>query len=158
MRAEPDPNASGPAGRATGAAVSTRMAIFAVVLAAVVGTVLLAGSIDDSSATFDEVAYLRVAACWWRTGDQAEITRMGSPLTFWKLQQIPVLWLLDHTGRRALVDDPIVHQETLLPIVRAGSLWIWLVPLMVTTEWSRRLYGPRAMVCAAWLFTLAPNL
>ena len=46
-------------------------------------------TIRQSSATYDEVAYLRVAARWWRTGDQAEITRMGSPLTFWKLQQAP---------------------------------------------------------------------
>src|SRR3954452_24963897 len=158
MRAEPDPNASGPAGRATGAAVSTRMAIFAVVLAAVVGTVLLAGSIDDSSATFDEVAYLRVAARWWRTGDQDEITRMGSPLTFWKLQQAPVLWLLDRTGRRALVDDPIGHQEELLPLVRLWSLSIWLVAFSLTAAWSRQLHGPRAMVFAAWLFALGPNL
>ena len=69
----------------------------------------------QSSATYDEVAYLRVAARWWRTGDQAEITRMGSPLTFWKLQQVPVLWLLDHLGHRDWIDDPIGHQRQLLP-------------------------------------------
>ena len=70
----------------------------AVVLAALVGLGLMADSLRQSSATYDEVAYLRVAARWWRTGDQDEITRMGSPLTFWKLQQVPVLWALDRIG------------------------------------------------------------
>ena len=95
---------------------------------------------------------------WWRTGDQSEITRMGSPLTFWKLQQVPVLWLLDHTGRRAWIDDPIGHQRQLLPMVRVASLWIWLIALALTTAWSRAAYGPRAMALAAWLFALSPNL
>ena len=57
--------------------------------AAVVGLTLLLDSIRWSSATYDEVAYLRVAARWWRTGEESEITRLGSPLTFWKLQQVP---------------------------------------------------------------------
>src|ERR1700738_1623993 len=95
-----------------------------VALAAVVGLGLMIDSLRQSSATYDEVAYLRVAARWWRTGDQDAITRMGSPLTFWKLQQVPVLWLLDHTGRRALVDDPIGRQQELLPLVRLWSLSI----------------------------------
>ena len=63
---------------------------------------------------------------WWRTGEQTQITRMGSPLTFWKLQQVPVLWLLDRLGRRDLIDDPIGHQQELLPLVRperSGSGW-----------------------------------
>ena len=96
------------------------------VLAAVVGLVLIAHESLASSATYDEVAYLRMAARWWRTGDQTEITRMGSPLTFWKLQQVPVLWLLDHAGHRDWVDDPISHQQELLPWARLGSSWIWL--------------------------------
>src|SRR5207249_3121516 len=74
----------------------------AVALAALAGLTLLADGVGRSSATYDEVAYLRVAARWWRTGDQEAITRMGSPLTFWKLQQAPVLWLLDRFGRRDL--------------------------------------------------------
>ena len=72
-----------------------------VAAAAVVGLVPALDAIRQSSATYDEVAYLRVAARWWRTGEQAEITRMGSPLTFWKLQQAPVLWVLDRLGRRS---------------------------------------------------------
>ena len=91
------------------------------------GSACMADTARSISATYDEVAYLRVAARWWRTGRQAEITRMGSPLTFWKLQQAPVLWLLDRLGRRDLVDDPIGRQSELLPLVRVGGLWVWLV-------------------------------
>ena len=90
-------------------------------LAALVGLALIVDAIFSSSATYDEVAYLRVAARWWRTGDQSEITRMGSPLTFWKLQQVPVLWLLDRLHHREWIDDPIGHQSELLPLVRLGS-------------------------------------
>ena len=57
-------------------------------LAALIGLALLFDTCRSNSATYDEIAYLRVAARWWRTGDQDEITRMGSPLTFWKLQQV----------------------------------------------------------------------
>ena len=127
-------------------------------LAALVGLALIAHESFTNSATYDEVAYLRIAANWWRTGEQAEITRMGSPLLFWKLQQIPVLWLLDHIGHRDWVDDSIGHEQELLPWVRAGSSWIWLVAFILTTGWSRSSYGPRAMTLAAWLFSLSPNL
>src|SRR5262249_43501936 len=127
-------------------------------LAVVVGLALMIDALPRSSATYDEVKYLEVAATWWRTGDQSQITRMGSPLLFWKLQQVPMLWLLDHSGHRAWVDDPIQYQNELLPLARLGSLWIWAVALFLTGTWSRLLYGPRAMVFAAWLFALSPNL
>ncbi len=127
-------------------------------LAALVGLALISGESFATSATYDEVAYLRAAAHWWRTGDQSEITRMGSPLTFWKLQQTPVLWLLDLTGHRAWIDAPIRHQQELLPLTRLGSSWIWLLAFGLTTLWSRQSYGPRAMTFAAWLFALSPNL
>jgi len=123
-----------------------------------VGLTLLVDTVSMSSATYDEVAYLRVAARWWRTGDQSEITRMGSPVTFWKLQQVPVLWTLDRLGHRAWVDDPIAHQARLLPLVRLGSLWIWLLAAALTVLWARTSLGPRAMALAAWLFALSPNL
>src|SRR5262249_9371235 len=109
-----------------------RWAHLAVALAALCGLALLIDSARKSSATYDEVTYLRVAARWWRTGDQKDISRMGSPLTFWKLQQVPVLWLLDQTTARGLVNDPVERQEELLPLVRMGSLWIWLVTLLLT--------------------------
>ncbi len=127
-------------------------------LAVLAGLALSVDAIFKNSATYDEVAYLRVAAEWWRTGDQSAITRMGSPLTFWKLQQVPVLWLVDHLGRREWIDDPIVHQRELLPVVRLGCLWIWLVAIALTAAWSRQSHGPRAMALAAWLFALSPNL
>jgi hypothetical protein len=129
-----------------------------VVLAAACGLSLLLDTVGRSSATYDEVAYLRVAARWWRTGRQDEITRMGSPLTFWKLQQVPVLWTLDRLGRGALIDDPVRNQEALLPLVRAGSLWIWLAAFVLTAGWANVLYGPRAMALAGWIFALSPNL
>jgi 4-amino-4-deoxy-L-arabinose transferase-like glycosyltransferase len=135
-----------------------RWAYVAVALAAVCGLGLLVDAAGKSSATYDEVTYLEVAARWWRTGDQKAITHMGSPLTFWKFQQVPILWLVEHTIDRRLVDDPIGCQKELLPLVRIGSLWIWLVALLLTAGWSRRLYGPRAMALAAWLFALEPNL
>ena len=37
-------------------------------------------------------------------------------------------------------------------------MWIWLASFGLVVYWSRRLYGPRAMVLAAWWFTLSPNL
>ena len=66
---------------------------------AFIGALLLAGTIRENSATYDEVAYARIACRWWRSGDQAEITRMGSPVTFWKWQAAPALAVLDATGR-----------------------------------------------------------
>jgi hypothetical protein len=131
---------------------------FLTALAAIVGLALIAHESFASSATYDEVTYLRIAARWWRTGEQAEITRMGSPLTFWKLQQIPVLWLLDRTGHHDWVDNPIDHQQQLLPWARLGASWIWLMSFGVAVLWSGRSYGPRAMTLAAWLFALSPNL
>lgn len=130
----------------------------AVALAAALGLGLMAGSLSRTSATYDEVAYLRVACRWWRTGEQESITRMGSPLTFWKLQQAPALWALDRLGMGTLLDDPLCHQSLLLPLVRAGALAVWVAALVVTALWARRLYGPRAMAMAALLFALSPNL
>ncbi len=83
---------------------------------------------------------------------------MGSPLTFWKLQQVPVYWALDRAGFPGLADDPEGHQVVLLPLVRSASLWIWAAALVLTAAWARRQHGPRAMALAAWLFALSPNL
>jgi len=127
-------------------------------LAAVVGLVLLVDSLWKSSASYDEVLYLSEAARWWRTGFVEQISRAGTPLTFWKLQQAPTLWLLDRLGFGSWIDDPARHEAALLPIVRMGALWIWLVALGLTARFSLVLYGPRAMVLAAWWFALSPNL
>jgi 4-amino-4-deoxy-L-arabinose transferase-like glycosyltransferase len=129
-----------------------------VVLAAMAGLALQVDTARQNSATYDEPTYLRVASRWWHSGEQDEITRMGTPLTFWKLQYAPVFLLLELTGRGRLVHEAIGHEQELLPMVRIGSLWIWLAALAVAVWWSRRLYGPKAMVFAAWLFALSPNL
>lgn len=135
----------------------------AVALAAAVGLALLVDSLLQSSATYDESAYLRVAAEWWRGCREPEcgenrITRMGSPLTFWKLQQVPVLWGLDRAGFGWMIADPLPNPHALLLLGRISSLWIWLAGLGLTSVWSRHLYGPRAMAFAAWLYALSPNL
>ena len=129
-----------------------------VLLAAILGLALLVDSERRSSATYDETLYLRTAAWWWRTGDQEDITRAGSPLSFWKIQQAPVLWVLDHTGRGSWIDDPEGHEPELLTWARLGGLWIWVVALLTTAYWSLRLHGGGAMVLAAWWFALSPNL
>jgi len=130
----------------------------AAVLAALLGLSLAADSALRSSATYDEVAYLRVGARWWRTGDQEAMTRMGSPLTFWKWQQAPVLWAIDRAGFPGLIDDPIANQRALLPLIRLGSLHVYALALALTACWARLRYGPRAMAMAAALFALSPNL
>ncbi len=129
-----------------------------VVLAAVVGLGLMVDSIGRSSATYDETLYLETAAWWWRTGAQESISRAGSPLSFWKIQQIPVLRLLDQTGRGSWIDDPKGHEPELLTWARLGGLWIWVAALLTTALWSLRLHGRAAMVLAAWWFALSPNL
>ena len=130
----------------------------AVILAGALGLGLAADSALRSSATYDEVAYLRVAARWWRTGDQEPITRMGSPLTFWKWQQAPTLWAIDRAGFGPHLDRPIEHQAALLPLVRLGALHVWLAAFLLTVAWARARHGPGGMVLAAWLFALSPNL
>ena len=127
-------------------------------LGAVIGMALVLDAARSSSATYDETAYLKIGCRWWRTGDQEQITRMGSPLTFWKLQQAPTLWILDRAGFGKRIDDPVNNEATLLPILRMGASWVWLVALVVTAVWAKRLHGPGAMALCAWLFALSPNL
>jgi hypothetical protein len=151
---DPQPKESQQARRHVGPLVQAVL----VVLAAATGLGLMADSLWRSSATYDEVLYLHVAAEWWRTGDQARITRAATPLTFWKLQQVPMLWALDRLGYGSWIDDPATHEATLLPLARIAALWVWLAALALVAYWSHRLYGPRAMVLASWWFALSPNL
>lgn len=127
-------------------------------LAALVGAVLIIDAAWRTSATYDEVAYLQIGTEWWRGGPQERIARMGSPLTFWKLQQAPVLWLVDRLDHRDWIDEPIANQTRLLPLLRIGATWIWLAAFGITVAWARRAHGPRAMALAGWLFALSPNL
>ena len=132
--------------------------LLTVVGSVVVGLALMSDQAVRLSATYDEITYLQVGAHWWRTGEQDSITRMGSPLTFWKLQQVPTLWILDRQGLGSWIDDPVGQQEKLLPVVRIGGLWIWVVALLITANWARELQGPRGMAMAAILFALSPNV
>lgn len=157
-----DPNRSGvfvpkPA-RRFGRLRAIGVAEILIAAALVAGLTLIFQTILASSATYDETAYLKVASSWLRTGKQESITRMGSPLTFWKLQQIPVLLLLDALNLTDWVDDPIENQSALLTVIRAGSTWIWVFVFAITTIWARLLYGRAAAVAAAWLVALGPNL
>ncbi len=127
-------------------------------LAAAVGLGLMTDSLWRSSATYDEVLYLEVAARWWRTGEQETITRAGSPLSFWKIQQVPMLWAVDRLGYGEWIDHPDVYEARLLPLARTSGLLVWLAAFGLVAFWSRRLYGPDAMVLAAWWFALSPNL
>jgi hypothetical protein len=129
-----------------------------VACAGAVGIALMGQAATVSSATYDETAYLRIAAAWWRTGQSSEMSRMGSPVTFFKLQAVPAFFVLDRIGLGGLIDRPVVDQPSLLPIVRLASLWTWLAAFLLTAHWSRLMYGPRAMAFAAWLFALSPNL
>jgi hypothetical protein len=130
----------------------------AVACAAVLGLGLMAHQAVVESATYDESTYLKVASDWWQGRGTETITRMGSPTTFFKLQAGPVFWTLDRLGRHDLIMAAIENEATLLPMVRIGSLWIWLVAFGLTSRWSRQIYGPRAMAFAATLFALSPNL
>jgi hypothetical protein len=132
--------------------------VVTVVVSAIVGLALIADQSVKLSTTYDEVTYLRVAAHWWRTGEQETISRMGSPLTVWKIQQAPTLWVIDRLGLGAWIDEPITHQEKLLPVIRIGESWIWLAAFLITVNWARMLDGPRSMAMAAILFALSPNL
>ena len=129
-----------------------------VAVSALVGFALIVDQANQLSATFDEVLYLKIGANWWRTGDQEEISRVGTSMTYWKLQQLPTFWWIDHFGDRSWIDDPIVHQAELLPMIRIGESWVWLVSLGLVAAWARSLYGPWAMAMAAALFALSPNL
>ncbi len=129
-----------------------------VACAGALGIALMAQAATVSSATYDETAYLRIAVEWWRTGQSSEMTRMGSPVTFFKLQAAPAFFALDRIGLGGLIDRPVADQPSLLPIVRLSSLWIWLAAFLLTAWWARHIYGPRAMAFAASVFALSPNL
>ncbi len=125
---------------------------------AFIGALLLAGTIRENSATYDEVAYARIACRWWRSGDQAEITRMGSPVTFWKWQAAPALAVLDATGRGGWIDEPRTRLPELLPWLRASSAWLWFLGLFAVQIWAARAYGSLAGIFAGFVYVLSPNL
>ncbi len=139
--------------------VSSPSWCFLVVAASsVLGLALIADQAVRMFTTYDEVTYLRIAAHWWRTGEQDQITRLGSPLTFWKLQQAPTFWAIDRLGFGAWLDDPVAHQEELLPFARIGASWAWLLAMLIAANWARQVHGPKGMAMASAAFALSPNL
>jgi 4-amino-4-deoxy-L-arabinose transferase-like glycosyltransferase len=115
-------------------------------------------TITRNSATYDEVAYARIACRWWRTGDQTEITRMGTPVSPWKFQMIPALAILDASGYGGWIDEPRQSLPQLLPWLRASATWLWFAGLWIVQAWSGRAYGHKAALVAGLLYVLGPNL
>lgn len=124
----------------------------------ILGALLLAGTIARNSATYDEVAYSRVACEWWRTGNQVEITRMGSLVTPWKLQMAPALAILDVAGYGSWIDEPRQNLPQLLPWLRISATWLWFAGLLVVQYWAGRAYGTKAVLASGLLYVLGPNL
>jgi 4-amino-4-deoxy-L-arabinose transferase-like glycosyltransferase len=132
---------------------------FVAVIAAIASSlVLIADASVHCSATYDETAYLRIAADWWKSGHDTAIARMGSPRTFFKLQYGPMFWMLERARLDDLLDDPEANIAVLLPMARLSGMWLWVVALVATSAWARAEHGPRAMALAAWLFAMSPNL
>ncbi len=129
-----------------------------VVLASTIGWLLAADTAWDASATYDEITYLEVAAHWWRTGDQESISRMGSPVLFWKIPHVPVFLALEVGGLGSWIDDPVGHQDRLLPWVRMTTALFGVGIVGLSALWASQLLGGRAAIAAAWLVALEPNL
>jgi hypothetical protein len=142
--------APGPARRGP----SEALALGVVILAAGVGLLLQAEVLARNGPTYDEPDYIQVARRWWLTGDQERITRMGSPLTFWKLQQAPVLAWWEWGGSSLWNRRP----ETVLRELRQGAVLLWAVAMLATAAWAAWQHGRVAAMLAAWLFVLSPNL
>ena len=123
-----------------------------------IGLALMAGPIRRNSATYDEVVYFRLAMDWWKSGSDQAISRMGSPVTFWKWQALPALVWLEASGQMIKTNDPIGQLPELLPCFRFSALWIWLVGLFGTQFWANRLSGPWAAGFAGIVYAMGPNL
>lgn len=130
-----------------------------VFIPAALGLYLLHGLIQANSATYDEVAYCRIACHWWLTGDASEITRMGSPVTFWKLQTTPALFLMQKlVGNETWIQDPVKHLPVLLPWFRYSATWLWFLGLFTIQAWSWRSYNRNAALLSGLTYVLGPNL
>jgi hypothetical protein len=126
---------------------------------AALGFYLLHGLIQANSATYDEVAYSRIACHWWLTSDDTEITRMGSPVTFWKLQTTPALFLMQKwIGNETWIQDPVKHLPRLLPWFRYSASWLWFLGLFTIQAWSWRSYNRKAALLSGLTYVLGPNL
>lgn len=125
---------------------------------ALIGLGLVWGVIRQNSATYDETAYVRIACQWWKTGDFRGITRMGSPVTFWKWQTTPALVWMELSGRSEWIEKHLEHLPESLVAFRISALSFWLAGLWVTQAWAARLYGKTGAFFAGFVYSLGPNL
>lgn len=133
--------------------------IFIFVSPVLVGIYLLCGQIRENSATYDEVVYTEIACRWWLTGDSTKITRMGSPVTFWRVQTAPALFLLDNVyDAHDRLENPVENIPNLLPWFRLSAVWVWLAGLAATQAWAWRNHGRSAAFFGGLLYALSPNL
>ena len=129
-----------------------------ILLPLIIGLILFNGPIHQNSATYDEVTYYRLAMDWWKTGADESISRMGSPVTFWKWQSLPALIWLEWSGELNDLHEPINQLPTLLPVFRFSALWIWVLGLWAAQFWAWRLNGPKAALFTGICYALGPNL
>jgi hypothetical protein len=134
--------------------LSRRLAAAVALLAAACGLLLQTEIIARNGPTYDEPDYVSIARSWWDTGEQERISRMGSPLTFWKLQQAPLLAWKSLSERMPSIPEPDLGVAGL----RRGAVAFWLVGMLATTAWAGWQHGRGAAMLAAWLFVLSPNL
>ena len=102
--------------------------------------------------------YVKVACQWWRTGDFSEISKMGSPVTFWRWQAAPALAWMDASGRGAWINQPLDFISQSLPAFRFSALSFWLFGLGGVQGWAHSLYGRRAAFFAGLVYALGPNM
>jgi hypothetical protein len=129
-----------------------------ILLPLMIGLILLNGPIHRNSATYDEVTYYRLAIDWWKTGADESITRMGSPVTFWKWQSLPALIWLDWSGEFNDLHEPLDQLPSLLPVFRLSALWIWGLGLWASQYWAWRLNGHKAALFTGICYASGPNL
>jgi len=137
---------------------SRNVGLGAIVAACLTGWGMVWILADRVSATYDEVAYQDQAARWWRTGEDETISRMGSPVTFWKLQQTVPLAIFDLVGLDCWIDQPAQHRAESLPWLRRASGVFLALTAALTGVWAWRIAGPIAGGFAAWMTVLSPNL
>lgn len=127
------------------------------VVPAILGILLMIPVVLKNSATYDEVAYARIACQWYRGESTTEITRMGSPVSFWKVQSLPGLTVLNMLGHAELIKDPHNHLPRLLVWLRFSALWCWLLALWATQGWALWQSGRKTAWMCGFLFALGPN-
>ena len=114
--------------QATPTKQTSRVGTALVFAAAGVGLTLLLDSIRWTSATYDEVAYMHVAARWWRTGKQTQSPAWDHPSPSGNFSRL--LYSGCSTGCAAAPDRRSHRPSARVAAARsAGRSWIWLAAL-----------------------------